>query len=271
MGSRTLEKEARLGDKTIKASKANLSRKFQCLNGKSLIEITPHNKKLETADTVTIMDIWPENYAYFKNKVTCRSSGDTGVVVQGTRVSYLEGHKKEPCKKEPRKKIDSDGKPEDGLAPGEEKPKIKVRNPSGKEVAIDESEIYRLSLTWGFRTEIVTEAIKRLRQQKAPVRDVMRYIEATCRNIARDEDRIARKNAPPKKNTPSKTQPNEDNAPPKETPKKHEGPRKTFIDIMIEGGAKFPPETLRKNDEYKRSDEWKKKTSQTEPDTKTPT
>lgn len=105
VGTRGLEKRCRLKDKTITASKKNLSRPFALLGGKSLINITPCDRKKEEADTITIIDIWPENHQYFKNKLRCSKRGDGGVVNEGTRVSYLGGHKKEPYKKEPKKNI----------------------------------------------------------------------------------------------------------------------------------------------------------------------
>lgn len=103
VGTRGLEKKTGLSHPTIKKSKKNLSRKFELLGGKSLIEITPCDRKKEQADTVTIIDIWPENYRFFKKRLTCENLGHTGVKKYGTRVCKNMAQKKEPLKKEPYK------------------------------------------------------------------------------------------------------------------------------------------------------------------------
>ncbi len=101
VGTRALELKCKLKDKTIAKSKRNLSRGFAILGGKSLIEITKHNHHEQTADNITINDIWQENHEHFKNITTCRKIADGGVVNGRTGVPYLGGHKKEPIKKEP--------------------------------------------------------------------------------------------------------------------------------------------------------------------------
>jgi hypothetical protein len=105
VGTRGLEKKTKLSHPTIKKSKNNLSRKFDMLGGKSLIEITPCNRKKEQADTITIIDIWPENYAFFKKRLTCENSGHTGVKKEGTRVCKDTVQKNEQSKKEPYKEV----------------------------------------------------------------------------------------------------------------------------------------------------------------------
>lgn len=106
VGTRGLEKKCQLADKTITKSKKVLSKKFDILGGKSLIEILPCDRKKEQADTVMIIDIWHENFAFFKNKLTCSKRGDGGVVNGGTPVSYSRRHKKEPDKNEHKETIE---------------------------------------------------------------------------------------------------------------------------------------------------------------------
>jgi hypothetical protein len=120
MGTRALEIKTNLTDKTIAKSKRNLSRGFKQLGGKSLIEITPCNRQLETADTIVINDIWPENYEYFKNSLTCRKITDRGAGKEGTPVPENNGQKKEPVKKEPLKNVIA--KPEPPPSPAEAMP-----------------------------------------------------------------------------------------------------------------------------------------------------
>ncbi|MDP4120527.1 MAG: hypothetical protein Q8876_05675 [Bacillota bacterium] len=104
VGTRGLEKRTHLSDKTIIKSKKVLSTPLAELDGKSLIDIIPCDRKKEIADTIIINDIWLCNYNTFKNKLTCRSLRDTGAGNGGTRVPEFEGQKKEPKKKEPKKK-----------------------------------------------------------------------------------------------------------------------------------------------------------------------
>lgn len=88
---------------TITKMKKALAKPLKKLNGKSLIYITPGNPKLEEADTVTIIDIWPENYAFFKNKLTCAKREHGGVLNESMGVCQSVPRKKEPYKKEPYK------------------------------------------------------------------------------------------------------------------------------------------------------------------------
>lgn len=69
VGTIELEKKLGISDKTIKNSKKTLSSSFECLNGKSLIEITPCDRKKGIGDNVTIIDIWPENFEFFKRSI----------------------------------------------------------------------------------------------------------------------------------------------------------------------------------------------------------
>ena len=124
VGSRGLAKKCNLDAKTITKSKINLSRPFDILGGKSLIEITPCDRKSETPDTVTIIDIWRENHNFFKNKLTCGKRTYTGVGKEHTRVWEMAPHKKERYKKEP---IEEESKKE-------KKPKI-VHNSDPPEVS----------------------------------------------------------------------------------------------------------------------------------------
>ena len=103
VGTRGLAKKCSLSAPTITKLKKILSKPLKKLNGKSLIHITPGNPQLEEADTVTVIDIWPENFAFFKNKLTCVNPRHGGVKKEDTGVCKMEIHKKEPYKKEPYK------------------------------------------------------------------------------------------------------------------------------------------------------------------------
>lgn len=109
IGTRGLEKETGLSDKTITKSKKVLSQKFDILGGKSLIQIIPGDRKKEEADTVIITDIWPENFMFFKKRLTCSKLDDRGVVNETTGVSEIRRHKNEPYKKEPINKKSIEG------------------------------------------------------------------------------------------------------------------------------------------------------------------
>jgi len=56
IGTRTLEKKCRLSDKTITSSKRNLSKSFDLLNGRSLIQIEPGDKTKSQPDSITIIE-----------------------------------------------------------------------------------------------------------------------------------------------------------------------------------------------------------------------
>ena len=69
VGKRGLEKRCGLNHKTIVKSKTILSSTFEILNGKSLIESTPGDYVDGKSDTITIVDIWPENHSFFKKPI----------------------------------------------------------------------------------------------------------------------------------------------------------------------------------------------------------
>ncbi len=84
VGTRGLEHQTGLNKTTITKCKKNLSRPFSLLGGKSLIHITPCDRKKEIADTVMIIDIWEENGKAFKKSLTCTISRNRGVPFQTT-------------------------------------------------------------------------------------------------------------------------------------------------------------------------------------------
>ena len=104
-GTRALAKKCGLSHPTIAKSKKVLSQPFEKLGGKSLIQITPCDRKKEEADTIMIVDIWPENHNFFKKRLTCEKIEHTGVKKEDTRVCKNKTHKKEPLKKEPIKEV----------------------------------------------------------------------------------------------------------------------------------------------------------------------
>jgi hypothetical protein len=103
VGTRGLAELTGMSTKTITKSKKKLSQPFQKLNGIGLIHIIPGNKKLETADTVKINDLWRLNDSFFKNKLTCGKRDHTRVVKETTPVWENRPQKNEPIKKEPMK------------------------------------------------------------------------------------------------------------------------------------------------------------------------
>lgn len=104
VGTRGLAEKTGLSRPTITKAKKNLSSPFSLLKGKSLIDITPCDNKSQIADTVTIIDIWPENYKHFKEITTCAKREHRGVQNNDTGVCKITTQKNEPKKKEPYKK-----------------------------------------------------------------------------------------------------------------------------------------------------------------------
>jgi hypothetical protein len=115
-GTRSLVKKCGLSHTTITLCKKNLSQKFEILGWKSLIKITPCDRKKETADLIRITDIWPDNFKFFKNKLTCANSRHTGVPIQDTRVCKIKTQKKKRNLKkelhEERTESESEGTPQ---------------------------------------------------------------------------------------------------------------------------------------------------------------
>jgi len=105
IGTRGLAELCGMNVKTVTAAKHKLAQKFDILGGKSLIEITPGNKKEGHADTVVIESIWIDNYTRFKKIPTCGKTSHTPVVKRATPLCRNEPHKKEPIKKEPYKNL----------------------------------------------------------------------------------------------------------------------------------------------------------------------
>lgn len=102
-GTRKLAIKSGLSTPSITKSKKVLSQPFEVLGGKSLIDITPCDRKKEEADTITIIDIWRENHEFFKNKPTCVKRRHGGVQKEDTRVCKKTTQNNEPTKKEPNK------------------------------------------------------------------------------------------------------------------------------------------------------------------------
>jgi phage replication O-like protein O len=94
----------------------------------------------------------------------------------------------------------------------------------GSEIPIDDSEIYRHMLQYPeIPTEIVSEAIKRARQQKSPMRNINRYIEAVCKNLMDSTKRQVFAEKTHKENK----KPKQDSAPPK-----YEGPTENLLEAI---------------------------------------
>lgn len=104
VGKKGLEKRCALNHKTITKSKKILASPFKLLNGKSLIEISSGDYAAGEADTITIIDIWPENFAFFKKCLPDPNEprGGSKRAIGGVQTSH---RKKEPFKKEPYKNI----------------------------------------------------------------------------------------------------------------------------------------------------------------------
>lgn len=218
IGTRGLTKKTRLSDKTITKSKINLSRPFAALGGKSLITITPCNRKNEEADTVMIIDIWKENFEHFikkkreaeklKKRLTCSKIDDTGVVKETTRVWENRRHKKEPYKKEPYEessstpevlkkpsvptsKNDDDDKKEmiaDDKKEKEHSSDIVVTKTNGQTLRMSQSDVYRYFLSKPqIPTEVLREAIERIREVVGPINNILKYLETTCLGIIQNQ------------------------------------------------------------------------------------
>jgi hypothetical protein len=110
VGLRGLAKKCNISKDSVARAKLELLEKRPELNGKSLILNFPGDKKKEQADRVKITDIWWENHNYFKNKLTCLTTGTPMSHGKDTHVSP-EGQKNEHLKKEPIFKKTNEEKP----------------------------------------------------------------------------------------------------------------------------------------------------------------
>lgn len=97
---------------------------------------------------------------------------------------------------ENQKKNDSDS---DGAPPAEKNSSLSssfYTTLKGEKIPIDAdliSAIWQQALRWEVTTAAVQEAIDRLKTQKAPITDPIRYVETTAKNIMKDEEREGRK------------------------------------------------------------------------------
>jgi helix-turn-helix protein len=103
--TKTLAEMTGLSKNTVIAAKRTLSRPFKKLFGKSLIKITPGDRKSQQTDVVVIMDVWPENQQEFKNNVRCPKRGSTPPPNEGVPPLQNRDTKNEQVKKELIKKV----------------------------------------------------------------------------------------------------------------------------------------------------------------------
>lgn len=101
IGTRGLEKKCGLSHPTIAKSKRNLSKPFKILGNKPLINITPGCKKEQTTDTVTIIDVWPENFHHFQKSPTCEKRRHRGVKKEDTEELTIEEETNYYCEPPP--------------------------------------------------------------------------------------------------------------------------------------------------------------------------
>lgn len=182
-GTRALEQKCKLKDKTIAKCKKNISRPFECLNGKPLIEIVKGNHKEQTADTITINDIWQENHDYFKNITTCRKMADGGAVNERTGVPYLGGHKKEPIKKEPIQEVVCVPPP-----PVEAPPRfhqIVLKAVNGENITLTKQLLFEQCILHrkDWSEPEIDELWEILANYQLPMRDWMRFCDGTIKNL----------------------------------------------------------------------------------------
>lgn len=97
-GQKKLSEITGISHTEIVRIKKKLSQPFKKLNDKPLIRIQKAPKQSNLADIVTIVDIWPENHAFFKNKLRCKAGLPPLSTTFTTPVNYVDT-KNEPYKK----------------------------------------------------------------------------------------------------------------------------------------------------------------------------
>lgn len=237
-GMRKLAEEMGVSKDTIGRYRKELQQNFDELGGKSLIIIYPGDKKLEQPDTVLIQDIWKENHAYFKNKLTCITTGTPSQIKKQTNVSHHkdtpvspQGQKKEPFKKNPiiytttkppplqkenLKTPNFDGETANAVCSGglkknsfNESDSITYTTPKGKEITVTANEIYQHFVQLPYKTETIKEAIKQAKNSSDPISNIFKYLEKICERL---------KNSCRKKPKKNKMLPDYSNIPENEEP-----------------------------------------------------
>jgi hypothetical protein len=151
-----------------------------------LIEIVPGNKKLETADTVTICDIWRENFSFFKNKLTwvkldCTPGKKETAPLRKNRLQKKETIKKEPI--EETTKTFSDRKPaiveQHVVASGgvvlEKKGKVVLERKD--KILEDDVFFYASKCSKDWNAEEIHDAFRIYNNSKYEISDPLKYIE----------------------------------------------------------------------------------------------
>lgn len=219
VGTRRLAQMIGLSHPTIAKSKKVLSMKFALLGGKSLIKITPCDRKSETADVITIIDIWPENHRHFKEKYMCEKrqhtsnlkkfirvkKDDTGVCKNTThgcekirhrRNNQRRNNQEELSVSEPVAKPDLvpetpiqakpvcvDSSPE---APHHEVKFLTIRHPdkSFPSIKLTKEYLYEVSIKrkTDWTKQEIEDVWKILENYSSPVRDWFKFVEATILN-----------------------------------------------------------------------------------------
>lgn len=218
VGTRKIAQITGLSPTTIAKSKKALSKKFALLGGKSLIHITPCDRKNQTADTITIFDIWPENHNFFQKKYTCDKRRHTSKLKKFIRVPKCDTgvyqNVTHGCDKLLHRRNNQRRNNQEELSVSEpvEKPDLVPENPisakgsvcvesspvapphmvksitkllfSGQSITLTKEQLYEASIKHktDWTKEEIEEAWKVLENYSEPVREWFKFIQGTILN-----------------------------------------------------------------------------------------
>ncbi len=187
-GMRALAKECGSSLSKISESREELAKQFEELNGQSLIVIIPGCKKKNISDTVLIRDIWASNHKRFvKNKLTC-SQWEQGCSHWEQKKEHYKNDDDDDMRAS-AKSIDHSSSKDHTPAQNHQIPEgamdLEFTTPRGKKLSLSPSAIYRHFINKPYKTETITEAIQRARDQNSPVTNMLHYLESVCESIER--------------------------------------------------------------------------------------
>lgn len=192
VGYRKLMKMARMNDITFRKARKELCSNFDVLNGKSFIHLEPGNKKLETSDSVTIEDIWPENYHFFKNKLTCVKLVCTPALKECAPLREISVQKKkQPKKLTIEETTETFSAREPVVACGAVVLEKKDKEEVVKKDKIREDDVYFYANKCGkdWTTEEILDAFWVYNASKYEISDPLKYVEGII-----NKKRILKKN-----------------------------------------------------------------------------
>lgn len=219
---KTLSQELGVSKGQISKKRKELEQSFEILNGLPLVKVVKGDRAKNQSDTVFITDVWSINSNYFKKVLPVSGekhpvSGEKQGVSGGkpNKITYNNIPKKKSypqsssstkktCKCEdppnPVNIDDDDKKTKPSIDVNERD--LEVIRTDGSKQKVTLSSIYtHFSKLPQFSTEIVQEAIKRLRSHNGMVNNVLKYLESICNGILH-EQKSSRKSFKETKNKP---------------------------------------------------------------------